>query len=86
MLGAFALAGCTHEMTLAEAQAACTKQGGLLMVVHEQKVTLAGVGPEVAKPGDCVSPTRFDKPGQATSAAPAPTPNIVPTRPPATAK
>ena len=39
----FLLAGC-HVMTLEEARAACTKQGGFLVVVHTQKLTLAGVG------------------------------------------
>jgi hypothetical protein len=52
------LAGC-HAMTLEEARAACTKQGGFLVVIHTQKLTLAGIGDEVASPGDCVSPEKF---------------------------
>ena len=54
----FLLAGC-QTMTLEEARAACTKQGGFLVVVHTQKITLAGVGDEVDSPGRCVSPDKF---------------------------
>jgi len=60
LLGASVLAGCQHSMTLAEARAACTKQGGFLVVLHTQKITMAGVGPEIDIPGDCVSPGKFD--------------------------
>jgi hypothetical protein len=59
LLGASVLAGCQPQMTLAEARAACTKQGGFLVVIHTQKITLSGVGPEIDSPGDCVSPGRF---------------------------
>ena len=52
------LAGC-HAMTLEEARAACTKQGGFLVVLHTQKLTRSGIGDEVASPGDCVSPEKF---------------------------
>ena len=59
-IGASVLAGCEHQMTLEEARAACTKQGGFLVVLHTQKITMAGVGPEIDIPGDCVSPGKFD--------------------------
>ncbi len=60
LLGASVLAGCEHPMTLEEARAACTKQGGFLVVIHTMKVTMAGVGPETDSPGDCISPGKFD--------------------------
>lgn len=53
------LAGCQHKLTLEEAQAACTKQGGLLVVIYTQKLTAAGPGEEVASPGDCVTTDKF---------------------------
>ena len=62
MLGAFVLAGCTHPQTLEEAQAACAKKGGLLMVIERQKLTMAGPGPNEKIPGDCISPSNYDKP------------------------
>ena len=73
LLGASVLAGCQHQMTLEEARAACTKQGGFLVVIHTAKVTLAGVGPEIDSPGDCVSPGKFDnaKPAPENTAKPA---------------
>ena len=52
------LAGC-RALTLEEARAACTKQGGFLVIIHTQKITLSGVGDEVASPGDCISPDKF---------------------------
>jgi hypothetical protein len=55
----FVLAGCQHKLTLEEAQAACTKQGGLLVVIYTQKLTAAGPGEEVASPGDCVTTDKF---------------------------
>jgi hypothetical protein len=76
--GAFALTGCQHAPTLEEAQAACTKQGGFLMVFYSQKVTTAGLGPQIATPGNCVSADKFDKapaapaPAASASALPAP--------------
>ena len=63
------LAGCEHRMTLEEARAACTKQGGFLVVLHTQKVTMSGVGPEVDSPGDCVSAGKFDAPAAPAKAA-----------------
>jgi len=74
VLGACALAGCQPTMTLEQARAACTKQGGFLVVLHTQKITMAGVGPEIDTPGDCVSPGKFDnaaKPPPAPAPAPA---------------
>ena len=70
-LAALALTGCEHRMTLEEARAACTKQGGFLVVIHSQKVTMAGVGQEIDSPGDCVSASKFD-PGKPATAVPAP--------------
>jgi len=67
-VGAFVLAGCQDRLTL--------EQGGLLAVIYTQKITTSGVGPQIASPGDCISPSKFDiKPAAppATSAsAPAP--------------
>jgi hypothetical protein len=76
LLGASVLAGCEHQMTLEEARAACTKQGGFLVVIHTQKVTLSGVEPEKQSPGDCISSGKFDNTAKpsATSAKPAPAP------------
>ena len=71
-LGAAVLAGCEHQMTLEEARAACTKQGGFLVVLHTQKVTMSGVGPEIDSPGDCVSPSKFDNPEPPPANAPKP--------------
>jgi hypothetical protein len=71
-LGAFVLAGCQDGLTLKEAQALCTKQGGLLVVIYSQKLTAAGVGPQTASPGDCISPSKFDISPPASNSAPAP--------------
>jgi hypothetical protein len=63
------LAGCqSRPMTLEEAQAQCTKKGGLLVVIYTQPITASGPGAEVASPGDCISPSKFDP----DSPAPAP--------------
>ena len=70
ILGAIVLAGCQHEMTMEEARAQCTKQGGFLVVFYTQKVTTAGVGPPVATPGNCVSPSNFKTSAPAASGAP----------------
>ena len=73
--GAAMLVGCQHEMTLEEARALCTKQGGLLVVFYSQKLTTAGIGPPVASPGDCLSPSKFDvKPAAPLAALDAPLP------------
>jgi len=71
-LGAFGLAGCQDRLTLEEAQALCTKQGGLLVVIYTQKLTAAGIGPQIASPGDCISPSKFDITHPASNNAPAP--------------
>src|SRR5579872_5013436 len=62
---ALAVAGCHPYMTLQEAQAQCTKQGGLLVIIYSQKFTRTRMGPVVASPGDCISPDRFLKPDPA---------------------
>lgn len=62
-LGASMLAGCQHRLTLEEARAACTKQGGFLVVIHSQKITTAGVGEQIDSPGDCVAPDKFGTTG-----------------------
>ena len=71
-LGAFGLAGCQDRLTLEEAQARCTKQGGLLVIIYTQKVTAAGVGPQIGSPGDCISTSKFDIAPAASNKAPAP--------------
>ena len=72
LLAGLGLAGCQGPITLEQAQAACAKKGGLLVVVYTQEVTLVGVGPEVATPGNCVSPSKFDP----ATPPPAPTPPV----------
>ena len=54
-----ALAGCQPRLTLEEAQARCTRQGGLLAVIYTQEVTASGVGEPIKTPGECVSPKKF---------------------------
>ena len=68
--GAFALAGCQHQPTLEEAQAACAKEGGFLVVFYSQKVTMAGLGPPIATPGNCMSAGKFDKASTAPATPP----------------
>jgi hypothetical protein len=73
--GASMLMGCQHEMTLEDARALCTKQGGLLVVFYSQKLTTSGIGPQVASPGDCLSPSKFDvKPAASLAASDVPFP------------
>jgi len=79
-LVALALAGCAAPLTLEQARAQCTKAGGFLMVIYSQKVTATTVGPVVAAPGRCVSPSSFEKPAPAAPAAEA-----APAAPPAPA-
>jgi hypothetical protein len=70
MLAAAALmAGCTPYMTLEQAQAQCTAQGGFLVVIYTQKFTRSTIGPVVASPDKCVMPKEFDKPGSAPPGA-----------------
>ena len=71
-LTALVLAGCEHQkLTLEEAQAACAKKGGLLAVIYTQKITVSGPEPEIASPGDCISPSKFDVAPPANAPAPA---------------
>jgi len=71
---AFSLAGCQERLSLEEAQARCAQQGGLLVVIHSQKISRSGaVGPDQPSPGDCVSPSKFDV-AQPAASAPAPAP------------
>jgi len=66
------LAGCQAKLTLEEAQARCTQQGGFLVIIHSQKISKAGaVGPDEPSPGDCVSPSKFDLPPPAPAKPPA---------------
>ena len=61
VLSAGLLGGCQHKLTLEEAQALCTKQGGFLVIIHAQKLTRSGaVGPDMPSPGDCISPDKFE--------------------------
>lgn len=61
VLAAGALAGCAHKLTLEEAQALCTQQGGFLVIIHAQPISKAGViGPDEPSPGECVAPGKFD--------------------------
>jgi len=41
-------------------------------VIYTQKITIAGLEPEVASPGDCIRPDKFDAAPPAASNAPAP--------------
>ena len=66
------LAGCVQRLTLEEARALCKKQGGFLTVIYTQKITRSGVGEEIASPGDCVSPEKFDLRPPAPNNAPVP--------------
>ena len=61
-------------MTLEQAQAACAKTGGFLVVVYAQEVSMAGVGPQVATPGNCVPAGKFDPAAAPPQPAPLPTP------------
>ena len=71
-LAALVLAGCQSKMTLEEAQALCTKKGGLLVVIYTQQISASGPGPQIASPGNCISPSKFDIPPPASGNAPAP--------------
>ena len=73
VLSACLLGGCQHKLTLEEAQAQCTKQGGFLVIIHAQKLSRSGaIGPDMPSPGDCISPDKFDvSPPAPSPAAPA---------------
>ena len=79
VMAAGTLAGCQHEMTLEEAEAACTALGGLLAVIYTEKITRTSVGPVKAAPGECISPDKFDK-GAVLPAIP-PRPSVQKTAP-----
>jgi hypothetical protein len=69
-MAGLALAGCqTKPQDLGEAMAACEKKGGMLAIIYTQKVSLSGVEPEVASPGDCLMPKQFEKPAENAAAA-----------------
>ena len=74
-VGVCVLAGCQPRLTLDEAQALCTKQGGFLTVIYTQRVTTAGIGPQVASPGECISPNKFGVTSASPTPAPSPAPN-----------
>jgi hypothetical protein len=67
---ALGLAGCQQKLTLEQARAQCEKKGGLLVVIYSQQITMAGLEPEVASPGDCLSPKNFDPSAPVAPAAP----------------
>jgi hypothetical protein len=71
-LAGLVLTGCQSKMTLEEAQALCTKNGGLLVVIYTQQITASGPGPQIASPGNCISPSKFDIAPPASNNAPAP--------------
>ena len=68
IVGVLALAGCQHDPSLEESRALCNKLGGFLVVIYSQKISTAGLGPQIASPGDCIPPSKFD----AKPAAPLP--------------
>jgi hypothetical protein len=71
ILPALVLAGgCQSKTTLDEAQDQCMKKGGMLMIIYTQEISLSGMGPQVASPGDCVLPSKFDAPASATPSQP----------------
>ncbi|HKU64522.1 MAG TPA: hypothetical protein VJQ06_05640 [Rhizomicrobium sp.] len=70
ILPALAMAGCQSKMTLDEAQELCMQKGGMLMIVYTQAITTAGLGPQIASPGDCVMPSQFDLPASAPANQP----------------
>ena len=72
---AVALAGCQQSLTLEQAQAQCLKKGGLLVVIYTQQISASGLEPEVASPGDCIPPKKFDPAAAVTPPASAPSAN-----------
>lgn len=62
LLPVFALAGCVQKSNLLDdAQERCMKQGGMLMIIYTQELTLSGAGEQIPSPGRCVMPENFDK-------------------------
>jgi hypothetical protein len=73
VVGTCALAACQERLTLEEAQARCTQQGGFLVVIHAQEISRSGaIGPDKPSPGDCISSGKFDVAQPALSKGPAP--------------
>jgi len=68
VLGFLALTGC-NGMTLEEARALCTKEGGLLTVFTTQELTQSGLGPVKQAPGDCIHREALGAPPAAPAAA-----------------
>ena len=73
LLPVFALAGCVHAPTLEELQERCMKQGGMLMIIYTQELTLSGAGEQIPSPGRCIMPENFDKPSTTEPPPPGPT-------------
>ena len=72
LLPVFALAGCVNKSTLDDAQERCTKQGGMLMIIYTQELTLSGAGEQIPSPGKCVMPENFEKPSTPEPPGPPP--------------
>lgn len=70
--------GCQSKNTLDEAQERCMNKGGMLMIIYTQEISLSGLGPQVASPGDCVLPSNFDPEPAHSPAAPAPSNQAAP--------
>ena len=69
ILPLLALAGCQSKTTLDQAQERCMQKGGMLMIIYTQEITLSGPGPQVASPGDCIMPSKFDAPAPPSQAS-----------------
>lgn len=65
------LGGCqARPLTLEEAQAACTRKGGLLTVIYTQEITASGIGRRIGHPGECLPLSKFGTgPGSASPPA-----------------
>jgi hypothetical protein len=73
LLPVFALAGCVQKSSLLDdAQERCMKQGGMLMIIYTQELTLSGAGEQIPSPGRCVMPENFDKPSAPEQPPPQP--------------
>ena len=66
------LMGCQPSLTLEEAQALCTEQGGLLSVIYTQEITTSEIGEPVGSPGECISPGKFGADSPTPGDAPPP--------------
>ena len=56
------LAGCQGKLTVEQARALCTQQGGVLTVFYAQEITRSGNKPPTESPGDCITPDKFGIP------------------------